>query len=126
MESTEPMIEEQLKLAGEGAVIIQAVTDFLGRYPDKFRKYPYTTFGKYYEDSNISILIKAYFDFDAWVKQYIIESIPEDRKTLFCAEMRGDAKGDGEIKIRTVFLAEDSDGGLGLIRETVKALDMAK
>lgn len=123
---TEPIIEKQLKLSGEAEVIIQVITDFNERYPEKFKQSPYFQFGKYYRDDNMAITVKAFFQFDTWSKTYTIEMPGKDGRMVFCSEIIGNVKENGGSKIGSVFIAEDSDGGLSAIRELVKRLDMAK
>lgn len=123
---TEAIIEKQLKLAEEAKVIVQAITDFEKRYPKKFRQSPYFQFGKYYRDEKMAITIKAFFQFDTWSKTYTVEMPGNDGRMVFCTEILGGVEEDSKSRVGSVFIAEDSDGGLMAIRELVKELDLAK
>lgn len=123
---TEPIIEKRLKETGEAEVIFQTINGLVENHPEKFRQSPYFQFGKYYRDENLSISIKAFFQFDTWSKTYTIEVPGNDGRLVFCAEIVGDVTENGASRVGSVFIAEDSDGGLSILRDLERSLDMAK
>lgn len=116
MEFPEPIIEKRLRETGEAEVIVQIINNLVEKHPAKFKDSPYFQFGKYYRDENLSISIKAFFQFDSWSKTYTVEVPGNDGRLVFCAEIIGEVIGNGNSRVGSVFVAEDSDGGISALK----------